>query len=72
MEKKLKTLNEHDSERLGLYYGLYENTPKPNGIGCPQCGEELVDSMPNITLTSLPPKKDIHCPYCDFRGYRLA
>lgn len=72
MEKKLKTLMEHDSERLGLYYGLWENSPKPNGIGCPQCGSELVDSQPSVTLTSNPPKKDVHCPKCDYRGYRLA
>lgn len=46
-------------------------TAKHNGISCPTCSSELYDSNPNITLTSNPPKKDIHCQ-CGYKGYRVA
>jgi hypothetical protein len=36
------------------------------------CSNELYDTNPDLTLTSNPPQKDIHCEYCDYRGYRLA
>ena len=44
----------------------------PNGIECPECGKELWDSYPLVTLTSDPPQKNIHCIECDYRGFRLA
>lgn len=46
--------------------------PCRNGISCPDCGVELFDSCPAMTLTSNPPKKNIHCEACDYRGYRTA
>ena len=46
--------------------------PHPNGIECPECGEELWDSDPMTTLTSNPPQKNIYCPACGYKGYRLA
>ena len=39
---------------------------------CPECGEELMDSNPNMTLTSYPAKKSIHCSKCTYQGYRIA
>ena len=35
------------------------NDPQPNGIKCPKCGEELMDTYPMI-LTSDPPQKNVH------------
>lgn len=58
-------LHQHDQQRLAMQ-------PHPNGIECPQCGKELWDSDPTLTLTSYPAKKNIHCPECGFTGYRLA
>lgn len=72
MEKSLKTLEQHNSERLQQTMILNDNTPKRNGIACPMCSTELFDTNPMITLTSIPAKKDIHCGYCDYRGYRYA
>lgn len=46
--------------------------PRPNGIACPECNLELVDSQPQYTLASSPPQKEIHCPACQYRGYRLV
>jgi len=47
------------------------NNSQPNGIKCPKCGEELMDTYPNIILTSDPPQKNVHCPKCDHKGYRF-
>ena len=47
------------------------NNPQPNGIKCPKCGEELMDTYPNMILTSDPPQKNVHCPKCDHKGYRF-
>jgi hypothetical protein len=49
-------------------------SPVPNGIACPKCGEELLDTQPNVTLASMPPKKNVGCSSekCDYIGYRIA
>lgn len=46
--------------------------PIPNGTPCPECGKELWDSEPRITLHSNPPQKSVHCPSCGYRGYRTV
>ena len=69
----MKTLDEHDNERWEAYDALRKKQESyANGIACPKCDEELLDSSPMMTLTSNPPKKDVHCPKCGYRGYRLA
>lgn len=72
MDKKLKSLNEHDSERYHFHHTVNNDSQVLNGIACPKCNEELVDSDPMVTLTSYPPKKNIKCVKCDFVGYRIA
>jgi predicted RNA-binding Zn-ribbon protein involved in translation (DUF1610 family) len=69
----LKSLMEHNYER----HAAHERSrramePHANGIACPKCGEELWDSDPCVTLSSNPPQKNVHCPACGHRGYRLA
>ena len=69
----MKTLQEHNSSRMADYHLQNEAAkPHPNGIKCPKCDKELWDSNPMVTLTSSPPQKNVHCPDCGFRGYRLA
>lgn len=70
--KKLKTLEEHNN-RISAFYS-YVNKPEPNGIACPLCGEELLDSKPHEVLTSLPPQKSTKCSNkaCNYTGYRIA
>ena len=74
MAKKLKSLDEHNSTTSTFHWGLMSGAPVPNGISCPKCGEELLDTQPNVTLTSMPPKKNVGCSNkkCDFTGYRVA
>lgn len=69
----MKTLAEHDDERWDAHRIMEESMkPHPNGIECPDCGEELWDSNPTVMLTSNPLQMNIHCPACGYVGYRLA
>lgn len=43
--------------------------PRPNGMRCPDCGEELFDKDPKKLLSS-PPKRNIICMNCGYKGYR--
>jgi len=71
-EKNLKTLAEHNSEKLNTNWDLYSNNPVPNGISCPICEKEMMDSNPMMMLASIPPKKNVHCPSCGHSDYRIA
>lgn len=66
----MKTLEEHNKEALEEF--MKKRRPPPNGIACPQCGKELVDDNPSLTLMSCPPQKNIHCEFCDFKGTRFV
>jgi predicted RNA-binding Zn-ribbon protein involved in translation (DUF1610 family) len=68
----LVSLDEHNSIAWATQVNMYSNEPKPNGIACPKCGEELMDTNPNMTLTSHPAQKNVHCPKCGYTGYRIA
>lgn len=68
----LQNLSEFNAERSKQHRKMNDNSPRLNGLACPECGEELYDSAPMITLTSFPPQKDVHCASCDFKGYRIA
>lgn len=70
MSKKLKNLDEYNAQQNNLHWQLNSNELQLNGIACPKCGEELYDSNPMMTLTSMPPKKNVHCSKCDYVGYR--
>ena len=66
----MKSLDEHNAERRQAYQLGRES--KPNGIACPECDKELLDTNPDIQLMSCPPKSAIHCNACDFTGYRVV
>jgi len=68
----LVSLDEHNSNAWSTQTGWFSNEPKPNGIACSECGEELMDSNPNTTLTSYPAQKNVHCSKCGTKGYRIA
>jgi len=65
----LKSLDEHNRDARHRY--RLATAPHGNGIACPECGEELMDSD-GMILTVIPPKKNVHCPACGYRGYRIA
>ena len=68
----MKTLEQHNSESWKLHSQMNDNSPRPNGIACPKCWKELVDSNPMITLASYPAQKNVSCPHCNYSWYRLA
>jgi len=73
MSKPLKSLQDFNADREASYEVMRKmREPHSNGIQCPHCGKELWDSNPCMTLTSNPPQKNIHCPSCNYIGYRLA
>ena len=72
MGKKLKNLDEHNNEYRQYHASMYDNRPQKNGIECPNCKSELLDSNPFITLTSDPPQKNVHCDECGYKGYRIC
>ena len=72
MKNNLKTLDEHNYNAASFQMSMIKDKPTPNGIECPNCGEELMDSQPNITLTTFPAKKNVNCSKCDYTGYRIA
>ena len=47
----------------------YESIKCGNGISCPVCGEELIDSD-NYILTSNPPQRNVKCLKCEFKSFR--
>lgn len=68
----MKTLDEHNRERMeSMDVSRQLQEPRPNGISCPECGSELWDSDPQLTLSTNPPLKYIHCQ-CGYTGYRIA
>lgn len=69
---QLKSLKQHNLERIKMYNEIKYETPCKNGIACPNCGNELIDDNPNTQLLSYPPSKTIRCSECGFRGYRVA
>ena len=74
---ELKTLEEFNEDKRRKYEEARK--PRPNGITCPECGAELMDSYPCAVtqpyvisgILSGSPSRDIHCPACDYRGYRM-
>jgi len=64
----MKTLDEHNKIKLAI--GTVSFEPVKNGIACPECNTELMDSQPCVVLLSSPVQYKIHCPFCDYKGYR--
>jgi len=64
----LKTLEEHNRQ---YQIGATKITPR-NGIACPKCGEELIDTNPNEMLLSFPAQMRVACPACGWTGTRCA
>ena len=63
---RLVPLDEFNERGTILKVPVY---PMRNGIACPTCGQELMDTSGHI-CTSIPPQMAIHCPSCSYRGFR--
>jgi DNA-directed RNA polymerase subunit RPC12/RpoP len=68
---KLINLKEFNEQRHRDWGRLNDSELRPNGIACPECGSELMDSNPMLMLASNPPQLNIHCPKCNYKGYRI-
>lgn len=42
----------------------------PNGIACPKCGMQMMDTDRRLVLTTSPPQYNIHCPACKHQDFR--
>jgi len=62
--RPLKTVRQHNAERLALHKN--SRKPTPSGIACPSCGAEMVGQSDTILL-SHPPQVMIYCPECGQR-----
>ena len=73
-QRKLKSLTEFNADKQAEFerQERLRKAPNANGIACPECGKELWDTFPMVTLTSNPPQKNVHCPACGYKGYRIA
>jgi len=74
MENKFIDLNEFNRVAINTWARLNPQEPVLNGISCPLCGEELIDTKPREVLASSPPQKNIACPSdkCDYTGFRFC
>lgn len=71
---ELIPLQQHNAQRQQpVYYPVSKpvSKPIPNGIACPKCGEELLDSTPDRALLTHPIQYRIHCPSCGYSGTRF-
>ena len=66
----MRTLDEENALMQKFYHDLY-HYPKLNGIACAKCGSELVDVNDQV-LACFPPKKEVQCSKCGFKGYRYV
>jgi hypothetical protein len=67
---ELKSLHEFNRDRRAAL--RQQEGPQPNGIACPNCADEMLDSNPDAVLLTDPLQKAIHCPTCQYKGYRVA
>ena len=70
--KSLISLREHNQQIIESVPDPQLDVALPNGVACPTCGNELLDTHPNLILNYKPPQKHIKCSKCAFRGVRLA
>ena len=68
---ELKSLAEHNThmQNLQMWDSIVQS--RPNGIACPECGKELLDTNPNFALLTSPVQYRVHCSDCDYTGTRF-
>lgn len=68
LKKSLISLDKFNEQKQAEY----KKERNLNGIACPKCGEELMDSDKSVLLT-FPPRKRVNCPNsdCGFLGTRI-
>jgi hypothetical protein len=46
--------------------------PRLNGLACPDCKQELMDTEPYVTKDRWPEQKKVQCSVCEYKGYRFV
>ncbi len=67
--KRLKSLAEHDARGMMIMTRKY-NESEGNGIACPKCGQELMDTNPLRAGIFVPYQTGIYCTNCGYKGCR--
>ena len=63
----LKSLEEYDKEHMKITFEA-----RLTGIACHRCGTEVINTDPNMVLTSYPARKKIGCTKCQWHGTCLV
>lgn len=71
-DKALTSLAEHNAAQTESWQSMNSNKPRRNGLACPQCGEPLLDTNPNMRMLTAPPMFHVHCSQCEHTGARVA
>ena len=66
---KLKSIDEYNRERMAF---ISKSNSEKTGIGCPQCGDEMIESNPNMITCYIPPRKAVQCPTCKYSSSIIA
>ena len=66
-KRKLKSLENHNRDKLAANKARLRL--QTNGIACPDCGEELVDSLPRVAIKELR-QYAVQCLKCEYHGFR--
>lgn len=66
----MKSIEEYNAEKQKDLLASMPKFPRPNGIKCPKCGEELFD-IDDRVLLSHPPKKNVKCLKCLYQTYSI-
>ena len=67
MDKKLISLKDWNDS---VFNRERKTRDVPNGIACPLCGSEMVDTDINLVLCSNPGQLRIRCMKCVYTGTR--
>lgn len=67
----LESLRDHNArvQRQWAWSTIVQS--RPNGIACPECGKELMDTDPDRMLLTAPPQFRVHCTACEYSGTRF-
>lgn len=69
LKKKPLTLDEHNRQISELM--AEDSNMRAAGILCNKCGVRMLYSN-DVILSSIPPRRNVHCPACGETGYKIV
>lgn len=68
----MKTLDEHNELTLKGYSLPPGKSNDGANVLCDDCGNEMIyTDANNLILMSNPPQRNVHCPKCNKKGYKV-